>query len=242
MKTALVTGSSRGIGREIARALARDGFAVAIHYRQCQEQAQRLLRELREKTIAIAFQADIADVSQVSNLVSFVFDQFGHLDVLVNNAAISQQKLLTDVSPSEWDTMMQTNLSGVFYATQSVLPAMIDQKSGSIINVSSMWGQVGASCEVPYSTAKAGIIGFTKALAKEVGPSGIRVNCIAPGVIDTDMNAALDEQALAQLKEETPLGRLGRAEDVAELAAFLASDKASFITGQVLGVNGGLII
>ena len=168
--------------------------------------------------------------------------QFGPVEVLVNNAGIAQQALFTDVSEAEWDRMFAVNVKGMFHCTQGVLGNMISQKRGKIVNISSMWGQIGASCEVSYSAAKAAVIGLTKALAKEMGPSGIQVNCVAPGVIDTEMNAALDASTRAMLAEETPLGVLGTAEDVARAIVFLASPQADFITGQVLGVNGGFVI
>ena len=171
-----------------------------------------------------------------------ITDTFGQPDVLINNAGVSSQQLFTDVTEEEYDRIMDTNLKGPFLCTKEVLPGMIYRKSGCIINISSMWGQVGGSCETIYSASKAGLIGLTKALAKEEGPSGIRVNCIAPGVIDTKMNAMHSEETMQALKEETPLERIGTPQDIANAALFLASDQASFITGQVLGVNGGMII
>ena len=175
-------------------------------------------------------------------MVKETIDRFGSIDVLINNAGVASQGLFTDISEIEWSEIMDVNLNGVYNVTQAVLPYMIRQKSGSIINISSMWGQVGASCEVAYSAAKAGVIGMTKALAKEVGPSGIRVNCIAPGLIETGMNSELTLEDVAAIVDETPIGRIGSTNDVASSALFLASDDSSFITGQVLGVNGGYII
>lgn len=171
-----------------------------------------------------------------------MFEEIGSVDVLVNNAGISSQKLFTDITDDEWKKTIGVNLDAVFYCCKNALPHMIRQKSGAIINISSMWGEVGASCEVHYSASKAGVIGLTKALAKEVAPSGVRVNCIAPGVIMTDMMSDYDDKTINELKDETPLGRLGTPEDIAAAALFLASDDASFITGQTLGVNGGFII
>ena len=178
----------------------------------------------------------------VANVVKQAIDTFGRIDVLINNAGVASQGLFTDISDIEWNEVLDVNLNGVFNVTQAVLPYMIRQKSGSIINISSMWGQVGASCEVAYSAAKAGVIGLTKALAKEVGPSGVRVNCIAPGLIETGMNQELTLEDVAAIVDVTPLGRIGSTNDVASSALFLASDESSFITGQVLGVNGGYII
>ena len=183
--------------------------------------------------------ADVSDSAQVDALCAQALSAFRHVDVLINNAAIAQQALLTDLSDQDWRRMMAVNLDAAFYCCRALLPGMISRRCGSILNVSSMWGQVGASCEVSYSAAKAGLIGFTKALAKEVAPSGVRVNCLCPGVIDTDMNAALSEETRRELAEETPLGRLGTPEEVARAALFLCGESASFITGQVLGVNGG---
>ena len=169
-------------------------------------------------------------------------EELGHIDILINNVGISEFSLFTDISDDMWHKMLDTNLSSAFYASRAVLPQMISRKDGCIINVSSMWGQVGASCEVHYSASKAGLIGLTKALAKEVAPSGIRVNCVAPGAIDTEMNACLSDEAIEEIKSETPLGRLGTPEEIANILLFLADERSSFITGQVIGANGGMII
>lgn len=185
-----------------------------------------------------AVKADVSNPAEVEAM----FDEIGAVDVLVNNAGISSQKLFTDITDDEWRRTIGVNLDGVFYCCRSALPHMISRKSGVIINISSMWGEVGASCEVHYSASKAGIIGLTKALAKEVGPSGVRVNCITPGVVMTDMMSEFDDETVNELKAETPLNRLGTPEDIAAAVLFLASDDASFITGQTLGVNGGFII
>ena len=193
------------------------------------------------KTYGIESRAVKADVSNPAE-VTAMFEEIGSVDVLVNNAGISSQKLFTDITDDEWKKTIGVNLDAVFYCCKNALPHMIRQKSGAIINISSMWGEVGASCEVHYSASKAGVIGLTKALAKEVAPSGVRVNCIAPGVIMTDMMSDYDDKTINELKDETPLGRLGTPEDIAAAALFLASDDASFITGQTLGVNGGFII
>lgn len=237
-KTALVTGGSRGIGAAVARRLAADGCRVAVNYNTSKERAEALAAEIG----GIAVQADVADPAQAAAMVDTVLENFCQLDILVCNAGVAWQGLLQDMTDAEWRRVMGTDLDGVFHCCRAVLPHMIRRHSGRIVTVSSMWGQVGGACEAAYSAAKAGVIGLTKALAKEVGPSGITVNCVAPGVIDTEMNRALGEEALASLAEETPLGRLGTAEDVAACAAFLCSPAGDFLTGQVLAPNGGLII
>lgn len=243
MRTVLITGASRGIGAAAARAFAQNGDRVMIHYHKQRALAQALCEQLRQAGAqAACVQADVAERAQVQAMLAQTERQFGLVEVLVNNAGIAQQALFTDVSEAEWDRMFAVNVKGMFHCTQGVLGKMISQKRGKIVNISSMWGQIGASCEVSYSAAKAAVIGLTKALAKEVGPSGIQVNCVAPGVIDTEMNAALDASTRAMLAEETPLGVLGTAEDVARAIVFLASPQADFITGQVLGVNGGFVI
>lgn len=241
MKKALVTGASRGIGRAVARRLCRDGFYVIINYARSDSDANSLLNELNNSysiKCAELYKADISDRSQAEAM----FQASGGIDLLVNSAGIAQQKLFTDLTEQDWERMFAVDVTGVFHCCQLALPYMIRQKQGKIINISSMWGQVGASCEVHYSAAKAAVIGLTKALAKEVGPSNIQVNCIAPGVIDTQMNAALSEETIRELKEETPLCRIGTPEDIAAAVSFLASPDADFITGQILGVNGGMII
>lgn len=239
-KTVLITGGSRGIGAACVEAFAAAGCRVVFSYLHSQEQAAALCARWEGRALAV--QADVADRDQVAALFRQAEQAFGPVEVLVNNAGIAQQKLFTDITPVEWRRMLAVHLDGPFYCCQAALPAMIRAKWGRIINISSMWGQVGGSCEVHYSAAKAGLIGLTKALAQEEGPSGVTVNCIAPGVVETDMMAgfsAADKQALA---EETPLCRLGRPEEVAAAAVFLAGDQAAFITGQVLGVNGGLVV
>ena len=242
---AVVTGASRGIGRAIALRLLEDGFCVAVNYIHSKEAAEQLAGDWNcqgKPNRAMTVQADVSQKAQVEALFEAVRREWGDISVLVNNAGIAQQKLFTDVTPEDWDRMIGVNLSGVFYACQCALRQMLPRHAGKIINISSMWGQVGASCEVAYSAAKAGVIGLTKALAKEVGPSHITVNCIAPGVIATDMNQALDTETLGLLREETPLGVLGTPEDIAQAVSFLASPRADFITGQVWGVNGGMVI
>lgn len=240
---ALITGASRGIGAACARRFARSGYSVAILYRSRADLAEALVNDLRkEGQDAFCLQADVADRAQAFAAAEEILRRYRRIDVLINNAAIAQQKLFTDITEEEWDRMFAVNVKGAFNMTQAALPGMISRRSGSIINISSMWGQVGASCEVHYSASKAALIGMTQALAKEVGPSGVRVNCIAPGVIQTDMNAHLNEETMAALSEETPLMRIGAPDEVARAALFLAGEGASFITGQVIGVNGGFII
>jgi len=242
-KTAIITGASRGIGRAIANAFAENGYNVIINYKSNEEKALSLSGSLKVKGLcAEAFRADVGSYSEAKALVDFAYERFGSVDVLVNNAGISQIKLFTDITEDDWSNMISTNLTGVFNCSQHAAKYMISQKSGNIINISSMWGSVGASCEVHYSAAKAGVIGLTKGLAKELGLSGIRVNCITPGVIMTEMMDGFTKEELDSIKEEIPLDRFGTPEDVAEVALFLASDSAKNITGQVIGTNGGMVI
>ena len=237
MKTALITGASGGIGSAIAAALARDGYLPVLHFNSADG-----MQERAAALGGIAMQADLADPAQIGRMAEEILRQTGRVDVLVNNAGISLSGLLTDISAQDRRRLFDINVLGAIECTRALLPQMIHRKAGCILNISSMWGQVGASCEVDYSAAKAALIGFTKALAQEVAPSGIRVNCIAPGVIRTAMLDCYDEETLGSLAEETPLGRLGTPEDIAHAAAFLCSEQADFITGQVLGVNGGFVI
>lgn len=237
-KTALITGASRGIGRECAKLFAQAGYNVAAIYNKSEEAAL----SLKEETGCGIYKCDVSDCKAAHETVEAVFRQFGSINVLINNAAIAQQALFSDITEEMWDNMFDTNVKSVYNLTHGVLPHMIHEKYGRIINISSMWGQVGASCEVHYSAAKAAVIGFTKALAKETGLSGITVNCIAPGVIDTDMNKNLDSETMEYLKEETPMNRLGTPHDIARTALFLADERSDFITGQIIGVNGGFII
>lgn len=243
--TALITGASRGIGAATAAMLFDAGWNVVINYNHSRAQAETLARVFNERDVpqrAIAVQADISDRASVARLFEETDAQFSTLDLLVNNAGIAQQKLFTDVTEEDWRALAGVHLDGTFYCSQEALRRMIPRHSGRIVNISSMWGQVGGSCEVPYSAMKAGVIGLTKALAQEVGPSNITVNCICPGVIETEMNAILDEETKRELADETPLCTLGTPEDVAAAVLFFASDGAKFVTGQILGVNGGLVV
>ena len=238
-RTVLISGGDRGIGAAAARAFYAAGYRVAVFYHTNAEAAAALQKELPG---VLAVQCDVASRASCELAFRAAEQALGRVDVLVSNAGIAQQKLFTDITPDEWQHMLDVNLSGAFHLCQLALPGMIRRKAGRILTVSSMWGQTGGSCEVHYSAAKAGLIGLTKALAKEEGPSGITVNCVAPGVIDTDMMAAFTAEDKAALAEETPVGRLGSADEVAQLLVFLAGESAGYITGQVFGVNGGLVI
>ena len=239
-KVALVTGSSLGIGRAIAAQLAREGYAVGINYYERRNKAEELAAQLaREGCRALAVQADVSKRDEVNAMVKTVEDTFGPISVLVNNAGVAGQALFQDVTDALWERYFAVNLNGARNTIQAVLPHMLHEKAGVIVNISSIWGQHGASCEVTYSCTKHALIGLTRSLAMELAPSGIRVNCVAPGVIDTAMNARLSAEDLAALRDETPLGRLGTPEDVAKLALFLAED--TFITGEVLHIGGGYL-
>ena len=235
MRTVLITGGSRGIGAGAVRAFSNAGYRVAFFYLNSEASASALAAE----TGACAIRCDVRDSASVSCAVAQAQRVLSHIDVLINNAGVAQQKLFTDITDEDWRAMLDTHLTGTFLLSRAVLPGMISRRHGRIINVGSIWGQVGASCEVHYSAAKAGLIGLTRALAKEVAPSGVTVNCVCPGVIATDMLASFTEEDLAVLCEETPVGRLGTPEDVARTLVFLAEESAGFITGQVIGVNGG---
>lgn len=238
MKTVLITGASRGIGRAAARLFCEQGWQVWAGYLHAEKEAASLLAEYAHTNRMHIVKADISLPEEAARLVATP----PRIDVLINNAGIALEGLVTDTTPAQWRAVMAANLDAVFYTTRAALPGMVARKRGCIINVSSIWGITGASCEAAYSAAKAGVIGYTKALAKEVGPSGITANCIAPGVIETDMLAGLSSEDLATLCGETPLGRLGSPKEIASLMLYLASDAASFITGQVISPNGGMVI
>ena len=241
-RVALVTGSSRGIGRAVAAQLAREGYAVGINYYERQDKAEELVAQLeREGCRALAVQADVSKRDEVNAMVKTVEDTFGPISVLVNNAGVAGQALFQDVTDALWERYFAVNLNGARNTIQAVLPHMLHEKAGVIVNISSIWGQHGASCEVTYSCTKHALIGLTRSLAMELAPSGIRVNCVAPGVIDTDMVQVLGPEVLHDLAEQTPLGRLGTPQDIANAVAFLVSEKASFITGQVLTVDGAFV-
>lgn len=244
-QTVLITGGSRGIGAAAVLAFAKAGYRVAFTWHSRPDAARRVVDTVREMTPeapCLAIMADSADSAAVQAAVEQTARVLGGPQILVCNAGIAQQKLFTDLTDEDWHRMMSVDLDGVFYACRAALPGMIREKYGRILCVSSMWGQTGGSCEVHYSAAKAGVIGMCRALAKEEGPSGITVNCVAPGVIDTDMMASFSEEDRAALAEETPVGRLGTADEIARTLVFLASAEAGYITGQVIGQNGGLVI
>lgn len=240
-RTAVITGGTRGIGRACAQRFYDMGYNVAMIYAHDDESAHSIARLFDEKSSLIV-RADVADVAAVKSAAGEILSKFGGVDVLINNAGIARQMMMNDITPADWDRMFSVNVKGAFNCTKAFMDSMIHKKFGRIINISSMWGVTGASCEVHYSASKAALIGFTKALAKELGPSGITVNCIAPGLIDTDMNASLDRETIDELVAETPMMRIGTGEDVAAAAAYFASDGAGFVTGQVLGVNGGFVV
>lgn len=240
-KIVLVTGASRGIGRNIVYNLALDGYKVIANYNNSEKEAKDLQEELKNKNIKIdIFKADVSRKQEVENLVNFVIEKYNKIDVLINNAGIAEEKLFTDITEEDFDKMMKVNLYSVFYTTQEVVKNMLKLHNGIIINISSIYGLTGGSCEVHYSMAKAGIDGMTKALAKELGPSNIRINSIAPGAIDTDMNKNLTEEDWKVVEEETPLNKRGKPIDITRCVKWLIEDE--FTTGQVISPNGGLVI
>lgn len=237
-KIALVTGGTGGIGEAICQILAESGFFTIVNYLNSEDKA----RDIADKIHGAAMCFDVSDKNSVKNAIGQIENMYGSVDLLVNNAGISKIELFTCISPQISEKILDINLNGTLNCSRAVLPSMINKKSGNIINISSMWGQCGASCEVDYSASKAAVIGFTKALAKEVGPSGIRVNCVSPGFIMTDMNKQFTESELNDIKDEIPLGLFGTPKHVADAVEFLASERSEFITGQVLAVNGGMVI
>ena len=243
-KVALVTGASHGIGRAISKELALSGYNMCINYKTSKNEAEDLLNELKKDNCnVIIYKADVSKRDEVDNMIDFTLKNFGSIDVVVNNAGICEYKLFTDITEQDLKKMYEVSILGTFNVIQSALKKyMINNKNGSIINISSIWGVTGGSFEVNYSTAKAGIIGMTKALAKELGPSNIRVNVIAPGCIDTDMMKNFTDEELIQIKQDIPLERIGKPEEVSKVVKFLASDDSNYITGQTITVDGGMII
>lgn len=237
-KVILVTGGSRGIGAELVKELAVLGYNVILNYNKSKEAAEEIQRDLKQKRIDIdIFKADVSKREEVNRLIDFVIEKYGKIDVLVNNAGISQIKLFTDITEEDWMQMIQTNLTSAFYTSQKAVRSMINQKNGCIINISSIWGEIGASCEVHYSAAKAGLDGMTKALAKELGPSNIRVNSIAPGIINTDMNKNLSKEEMENITQEIPLQRIGYPHSITNCVKWLIED--DYTTGQIISINGG---
>ena len=243
-KTVLITGASGGIGEAVSVAFWQKGYKVIMHYNKNGNEVSKLALAMNDSRpfSAMTVSANLTDRNEVIRLFKEANASFGDIDILVNNAGVSEQKLFTDITENDWDRIFNLNVKGVFFCCQEAIKSMISKKKGKIINISSMWGQVGASCEVHYSASKGAVIAFTKALAKELGPSGIQVNCVAPGFIDTPMNGHLDKEAVDALIEETPLGVIGTPQDVAKSVLFLGSDDSDFITGQVISPNGGLVI
>lgn len=240
-KVVLVTGGSRGIGASMVKLLAMSGYKVVLNYNKSKKCAEEIKEKLHEQNIEIEIiKADVTNKNDIIYMINKIIDKYNRIDVLINNAGIAQDKVFLDLSDNEWQEIMDVNLNSVYYCTKMVLPHMLERKEGCIINISSIWGVTGGSCEVAYSTTKAAINGFSKALAKEMGPSNIRINCIAPGIIDTDMNKNLTEKDIEQIKEEIPLNKIGNGEDIAKCAKWLIEDE--YTTGQIINVNGGWFI
>ena len=237
-KIILVTGGSNGIGADIVQTLAEDGNHVILNYNKSEQEAKKIQSNLKEKNIIIdIYKADVSNHIEVTKMINFCINKYHKIDVLINNAGISQTKLFTDITDIDWNTMIQTNLTSAFYTIKDSLPSMIHNKSGLIINISSIWGQIGASCEVHYSVSKAGLDAMTKSLAKELGPSNIRVNSIAPGIIDTKMNEHLSSEELEEIRQEIPLEKIGNPHSISKCIQWLIDD--DYTTGQVIAINGG---
>lgn len=237
-KIIIVTGASRGIGKEIAKTLAKEGHTVIANYNKSEKEAQKLKEELKKENKEIEiYKADISKEEEIKKMVEYTIKKYKKIDILINNAGIDKIQLSTEVTKKDWDEIINTNLYGTFYITQQITKNMIQNKKGKIINISSIWGQIGASMEVVYSISKAGVDGLTKALAKELGPSGIQVNSIAPGFIQTEMNAEYNKKELEEIKDEIPLQKLGECEDIARCIKWLIEDK--YVTGQIIAINGG---
>lgn len=240
-KVVIVTGASRGIGRNIATTLAKKGYIVIANYNKSENKAIELQQNLEKENINIdIFKADVSNRDAVKKLVQFVINKYKKIDCVINNAGIDQVKMFLDITDADWNNMISNNLNSVFYMCQEVLPYMIHEKNGVIINISSIWGVTGASCESHYAVSKAGVDALTKSLAKEMGPSNIRINSIAPGFIDTEMNNNLNEEEKQEIKEEIPLQKIGKVEDVSRTVEWILEDE--YITGQVISVNGGWLI
>ena len=241
MKNIIVTGGSRGIGKCLVENLAKDGNNVLLNYNKSEKQAKKIQNDLKEEGVLIeTYKADVSNKAEVKKMVQFALSKWGKIDVLINNAGIAKLHMFQDVTEEEWNEIIDINLKSTFYMVQEVAPSMIHEKKGCIINISSIWGMVGASCETVYSVSKAGMDALTKSLAKELGPSNIRVNSIAPGVIDTEMNSKLDEHIKNEIKNTTPLGKIGKPIDIYKCAKWLIDDE--FTTGQIISVNGGYVI
>lgn len=241
MKNIIITGASRGIGKCLVENLAREGNNVLLNYNKSEKQARKIQEDLREEGIIIEiYKADVSKRNEVKAMMEFALNKWGKIDVLINNAGIAKLQMFQDVTENDWNEIINTNLKGTFYATQEVISSMIHQKEGLIINISSIWGLVGASCETIYAVSKAGVDAMTKSLAKELGASNIRVNSIAPGVIDTEMNNKIDEHIKNEIKNETPLGKIGKTIDIYKCVKWLIDD--DFTTGQIISINGGYII
>lgn len=240
-KVVLITGASKGIGREIAKELAKKGYSIIANYNKSEKEIFELKEELKNENINIEiFKADVSKREEAKRLVDYTINKFGKVDILINNAGISQFKEFTQITDNDWENMINTNLNSVFYMTQEVCSNMIHNKKGCIINISSIWGLVGSSCEVHYSVSKAGVDAMTKSLAKELGPSNIRVNSIAPGIIDTSMNKNLNEDEINKIKEEIPLEKIGKTKDIEKCIEWLIEDE--YTTGQIISINGGWVI